>query len=736
MINISTSALAPSQYRQYVKGWNKERYADLFRKYTGDRNNFRIHIPLSKQGAKRINVAAIPEAIQKSVSEKGYMVEDYVTGIAVDSTGKRRIKIGKLLPPELQQLFANDKSRSNARNAAAGNQMVVISRHPYDVAGMSTDRGWVSCMHLVGGSNAKYVRDDINQGSIIAYLVNKDDINLQRPTARILMRVYRAENGKKGLFPSGVYGARSQPFFDTVRKWCSEVNVSYFGIPYGMTMELLETLYDDGIKHVVNDDYNPANALKELEHSLRTNPMRARAELDTFSARFGSHITEFYALANSIKSSKLDFSLSERSVRFMRIAVEDNLLSSDMKGAAEIAMRGYMANAPSFVTSDAIALIRVSELMGQKLLSVIDGIKIAAAIVATESDMSMSKVYVRLMDTEASRTLLDSAPKFGLTFEKALSLMIQDTHNNWHRVPLTPKENKLAKQLLVDDGVDELPVYYEAAFAAPAKCSAIFKRYIETLNASVVKGRTSGPDNSPNTLKLLIEKMPEDKWPAAFRGSYLLPLLVSSSYARDTNKQALEIMAPFLAKRTADYLKNDLKMGGRVLTWFTRLEGAMSGPHLAATFMRALPDVAWLEPAGMYLGCEALLTGSGGRAEIEAEYDLSSWIAESPIRVMAMANTETFAAGPFGQLMQAIVADMKSARTMVDNLRKAAKEVAGVKPVLRGLPLPLAASFVAEAKEEADENGESIATVLRRGYGSEFSPAAINLLLYSGLADI
>lgn len=193
---LSLSALAPSLYRQYVKGWNKERYADLFRKYTGDRNNYRIHIPLVA-GPRRIAYAPVPQQIQQSVADKSYTVEDYINGIAVDSTGRRRVRIGKLLPPELQKVFAEDKTRSNAKKAAQGNQMVVISRHPYDIAGMSTDRGWISCMNLIAGSNAKYVMDDVRQGSIIAYLVNKDDINLQRPSGRILLRVYRAENGKR-----------------------------------------------------------------------------------------------------------------------------------------------------------------------------------------------------------------------------------------------------------------------------------------------------------------------------------------------------------------------------------------------------------------------------------------------------------------------------------------------------------------------------------------------------------
>lgn len=45
---LSVAALQPSQYRKYVKGWNKQRYEELFKKYTNDPKAYRIYLPLSK----------------------------------------------------------------------------------------------------------------------------------------------------------------------------------------------------------------------------------------------------------------------------------------------------------------------------------------------------------------------------------------------------------------------------------------------------------------------------------------------------------------------------------------------------------------------------------------------------------------------------------------------------------------------------------------------------------------
>ena len=735
MLHISTSALKPSQYRQYVKGWNKERYADLFRKYTGDRNNYRIHLPLVA-GAKRVAYAPVPEAIQKSVAEKGYVVEDYITGIAVDASGKRRIKIGKLLSPELQQVFANDKSRSNARNAASGNQMIVISRHPYDVAGMSTDRGWVSCMHLVGGSNAKYVKDDIVQGSIIAYLVSKDDLNLQRPSARILLRVYRAENGKKGLFPSGIYGARSQLFFDTVRKWCSEVNATYFGIPYGMTMDLLDDLYNDGRKTVVNDNYDPATALKELEKTLRANPKSVVEELGMFETKFGSDASEFYALVNAINSKEMDMRLAESAVRKIRILVEDNAVTLAYKDCAEIAARGYCHNPSTFVTHDALALLRVSALMGQKLLSEIDAFKVAASTVRAERDISMSRLYTMLMDVEASRPLLDAAPKFGISPAKALSLMTTDTHNNWHRVTLTKAELKILKRTWADEGVDELPPYYEAALAPDTKMPAMFKKFVEAANNEFVRGRSTGSTHSPATMKLLIERMPADKWATAFRGSYLMPLLVHSTYANDTNDTAISAMRPYLAKRIADYMKDETKRGNFMVKLMLPFEGAMSGPQYGPEFFHAIPDALWTEPAMAMIGLDVLLNGSGGRGEIEGALGITSWISAAPVRIMALANTEDFNGGPFGSVMNAIAADPKTANKMLTLLKQALRNVPSFLRVARMFPLMQAAYNVQESVGDAQEHGVTIEEELRDRFGADFNPAAVRMLLNSGLGTM
>ena len=57
------------------------------------------------------------------------------------------------------------QKNSNEKSVAASLEteyLMVISKHPYDIGGMSTNRSWTSCMNLRGGENSNYVPIDIS----------------------------------------------------------------------------------------------------------------------------------------------------------------------------------------------------------------------------------------------------------------------------------------------------------------------------------------------------------------------------------------------------------------------------------------------------------------------------------------------------------------------------------------------------------------------------------------------
>ena len=79
------------------------------------------------------------------------------------------------------------------------NLSVVISRNPYDIVGMSTDRRWTSCMKLPnddpsiypGGAYHQHLVHDIKLGTLVAYLIEPIDKNIDRPYARIAIKPYQ-----------------------------------------------------------------------------------------------------------------------------------------------------------------------------------------------------------------------------------------------------------------------------------------------------------------------------------------------------------------------------------------------------------------------------------------------------------------------------------------------------------------------------------------------------------------
>ncbi len=223
-------ALKPSQYRSLMKKFNPERYDAFFRKHASDKRKTRIYIPLDSKESD--NVKPDPK-VKDALSKMGYEVEDYKAGLATKD-GKRLVRIGKLLAdqPEIKKVFDNDKMRAASKK---NEKLIVISRHPYDIGGMSTDRGWNSCMRLTdkakgdmsGGEYEEYVPTEIEHGALVAYLIDANDPDIKNPMARVLIRPYINTDDANDVLlvaSSNVYGGAPGAFLKTVDKWLEEFN--------------------------------------------------------------------------------------------------------------------------------------------------------------------------------------------------------------------------------------------------------------------------------------------------------------------------------------------------------------------------------------------------------------------------------------------------------------------------------------------------------------------------------
>lgn len=180
---------------------------------TGDRLYFKF-IREKDEKDEEVNVSKSNPEIIKVLQDNNFKVKDYIKGTATDKYN-REVKIGKILQkfnPELLQKFNNDVNREASKDK---NQLVVISKSPYDIGGASTDRGWDSCMNLYTGMNAQYINCDIEQGTIIAYLIDANDLNISTPQARMFIKPFINIRNKKDIiyYPERVvYGTAPKSF--------------------------------------------------------------------------------------------------------------------------------------------------------------------------------------------------------------------------------------------------------------------------------------------------------------------------------------------------------------------------------------------------------------------------------------------------------------------------------------------------------------------------------------------
>lgn len=258
-----TEALDIKTAKKYSKDWEKDRYKELFAKAGA---KFRIYIPFDEPGSLSDKSLQVMTEIQGAFNtmeifyanywDKTYgnlpklTEENYRKGTV--SNGKQVFKIGKMLQTSMinlkngkivsdgdsplseaqttklvtmfervYNLFMKDNERTKVRKF-----LICISRHPYDIAGMSTNRNWTSCTNLVSGSNRHYIYGHSRNGNLIAYVIREEDKNITKPLSRINILRYDNIEDKSDyilIAHDESYGTRFRNFSETVQAYIDEL---------------------------------------------------------------------------------------------------------------------------------------------------------------------------------------------------------------------------------------------------------------------------------------------------------------------------------------------------------------------------------------------------------------------------------------------------------------------------------------------------------------------------------
>ena len=273
---LNEEKLPPSKFRKYMKTAAevdyKERYKEIFeemkKKYDGDRNAMRIFIPLKKE----IRRSEVQHEVEQFLKTQGIREKDidYIGGtFRFPYTEGDRLpnpqRIGRFLSRknrnDLLTQFDSDPVRS--LRGEKDDLMVCISRHPYDLAGADTDRRWVNCMTLFHynrfqdawlckGGSIRFLMGDVKKGSVVAFLIKKDDRNIQDPISNLAIKPYVNIEDKEDivLVPDNrMYGLADEDFKRTVFAWSDEFNGNKIGY-----YKLSQSIYQDNFIRIGQKD--------------------------------------------------------------------------------------------------------------------------------------------------------------------------------------------------------------------------------------------------------------------------------------------------------------------------------------------------------------------------------------------------------------------------------------------------------------------------------------------------
>ena len=174
-------------------------------------SNQRTYIHIGKISEKSIEA---PREIIQLLNDNEYSKVDYSKGLAQ----KYNKKLNKFTQKSIGKIFnqvVKDRAQLSVIKRLYDQRLgtskkdyqkidftVVITHKPEDIAGMSTNRNWTSCMRLPGvGSNdggGEFYYTSLNQvqyGGMCAYLIDEEDRTINRPYARIAIKRFQNRVG-------------------------------------------------------------------------------------------------------------------------------------------------------------------------------------------------------------------------------------------------------------------------------------------------------------------------------------------------------------------------------------------------------------------------------------------------------------------------------------------------------------------------------------------------------------
>lgn len=265
---MAMAAVSMKTALKYRRNWNKHGPAvkllqSMMPTDGKSKKGYRLYMDIGHNHKARYNV---PAAVRVALKREGFVITDYLAKKCAkisDKEQKNEFNIGKVIAKDVHAKMAFDND-PQLQNSKTDKFQVVISCHPYDIIGMSTGRDWdkQSCMRLDDGVTNKndagayhrHVKNDVAEGTLVAYAIRVDDTNIQKPLVRCLLKPFKSEDSEEVLYrrESRVYGNNVPGFTATLSKFLRQINAH---VPSGF-YKMVSGLYDDGAGTRTEHDSN------------------------------------------------------------------------------------------------------------------------------------------------------------------------------------------------------------------------------------------------------------------------------------------------------------------------------------------------------------------------------------------------------------------------------------------------------------------------------------------------
>lgn len=302
-------ALTPSEFKPLMKIgrtialqrinqiWSNLESQSTQKSRSGDR----LYFDIQSGGSDEVQ-DPVKNQINQTLDQYGYELVDFAQGTAKKKGDKNIARLGKILTfigkRDSDAIDLLNKYNNSKSTKVTGNQYVmVISKHPYDIGGMSTDRDWTSCMDLRSGAFQKYVPIDIERGTLVSYLINKTDMNIKKPVARVSIKPYiDTENEKDVLY--GVerdevkYGREHDGYIKTLISILDKAQQEKTGV-----------FKFDG---KIYQDYDNDRIVRISPEKLTAFKLKVKPMIKDLNGTLGGTYEELYIAASWLKNAKFE----------------------------------------------------------------------------------------------------------------------------------------------------------------------------------------------------------------------------------------------------------------------------------------------------------------------------------------------------------------------------------------------------------------------------------------------